>query len=42
MRIELSTGALQLKRGQTLKVVDGAGSTICAASLAGIFSVRLR
>ena len=30
MRIELSTGALQLKRGQTLKVVDGAGSTICA------------
>ena len=30
MRIELNTGALQLKRGQTLKVLDGAGSTICA------------
>ena len=30
MRIELKTGALQLQRGQTLKVVDGAGSTICA------------
>jgi hypothetical protein len=30
MRIELRTGALQLQRGQTLKVVDGAGSTICA------------
>jgi hypothetical protein len=30
MRIELKTGALHLRRGQTLKVVDGAGSTICA------------
>ena len=30
MRIELKTGALQLQRGQTLKVVDGAGSTVCA------------
>jgi hypothetical protein len=30
MRIELRTGALQLQRGQTLRVVDGAGSTICA------------
>ena len=31
MRIELRAGALQLQRGQMLKVVDGAGSTICAA-----------
>ena len=31
MRIELKTGALQLQRDQTLKVVDGAGSTVCAA-----------
>jgi hypothetical protein len=30
MRIELRTGALQLKRGQMLKVVDGVGSTVCA------------
>jgi DUF2917 family protein len=30
MRIELNTGALQLERGQTLRVVDGAGRTICA------------
>jgi hypothetical protein len=30
MRIELTSGALRLQRGQTLKVVDGAGSTICA------------
>ena len=30
MRIELKSGALQLARGQTLRVVDGAGSTICA------------
>jgi len=34
MRIELRTGALQLQRGQTLKVVDGAGSTICAGRAA--------
>jgi hypothetical protein len=34
MRIELTNGALQLKRGQTLKVVDGAGSTICAGRAA--------
>jgi Protein of unknown function (DUF2917) len=34
MRIELKTGALQLQRGQTLKVVDGAGATICAARAA--------
>lgn len=30
MRIELKSGALRLGRGQTLKVVDSAGSTICA------------
>ena len=30
MRIELKTGALQMKRGQTLKVLDGAGSTVTA------------
>ena len=34
MRIELSTGALQLRRGQTLRVVDGAGSTVSAANAA--------
>ena len=34
MRIELKTGALRLQRGQTLKVVDGAGSTVCAAQAA--------
>ena len=32
MRIELKAGALRLKRGQTMRVVDGAGSTICAHS----------
>ena len=31
MKIELKAGALQLQRGQMLKVVDGAGSTICAS-----------
>ena len=30
MRIELKSGALRLERWQTLKVVDAAGSTICA------------
>ena len=30
MNIELNSGALRLARGQTLKVRDGAGSTICA------------
>ena len=30
MKIELETGLLRLERGQTLRVVDGAGSTICA------------
>ena len=34
MRIELKTGAMQLERGQTLRVVDGAGSTICARGAA--------
>jgi hypothetical protein len=34
MRIELLTGAMQLERGQTLRVVDGAGSTICARGAA--------
>ncbi len=34
MRIELRTGALQLQRGQTMKVVDGAGSTVCATHAA--------
>jgi Protein of unknown function (DUF2917) len=34
MRIELRTGELQLQRGQTLKVVDGAGSTIRASHAA--------
>ena len=34
MRIELRSGALQLSRGQTLKVMDGAGSTICTAHAA--------
>lgn len=30
MRLELTAGALQLARGQTLKLKDGVGSTICA------------
>ena len=34
MRIELKTGALQMKRGQTLKVLDGAGSTVTATRAA--------
>ena len=34
MRIELMKGALQLERGQTLRVLDGAGNTICAAGAA--------
>ncbi|HEX2567859.1 MAG TPA: DUF2917 domain-containing protein [Burkholderiales bacterium] len=32
MRIELDAGVLRLERGQTLRVVDGAGSKICARS----------
>ena len=34
MRIELKIGALQLQRGQTVKVVDGEGSTVCASHAA--------
>ena len=30
MRIELNGGALALPRGETLKELDGAGSTVCA------------
>ena len=30
MKLELETGALQLARGQTLRLRDGVGSTICA------------
>lgn len=30
MRLELASGALRLARGQTLKMQDAAGSTICA------------
>jgi Protein of unknown function (DUF2917) len=30
MRIELKTGAVHLEPNQTLRVVDGAGSTVCA------------
>ncbi len=30
MRIEMKSGAVRLGPNQTLKVVDGAGSTVCA------------
>jgi hypothetical protein len=30
MQIELSAGAVRLAPNQTLRVVDGAGSTVCA------------
>jgi hypothetical protein len=30
MRIELRTGAVHLAPNQTLKLIDGAGSTVCA------------
>jgi hypothetical protein len=30
MRIEMNQGAVRLAANQTLKVVDGAGSTVCA------------
>jgi hypothetical protein len=30
MKLEIQSGALQLARGQTLKLRDGVGSTICA------------
>jgi hypothetical protein len=32
MRIELRSGHVQLEPNQTLKVVDGAGSTVCAVA----------
>ena len=31
MRLELASGALRLARGQTLKILDAVGSTICAS-----------
>jgi len=30
MKLEITSGALRLARGQTLKLTDGVGSTICA------------
>ena len=30
MNLELASGALRLARGQTLKILDAVGSTICA------------
>lgn len=30
MRIELQSGGVRLRRGEPLKVRDGAGSTVCA------------
>ncbi len=30
MRIEFRSGAVQLAPNQTLKLIDGAGSTVCA------------
>jgi hypothetical protein len=30
MKLEIASGALQLARGQTLKIQDAVGSTICA------------
>jgi hypothetical protein len=30
MKLELASGALRLSRGQTLKMQDAVGSTICA------------
>ena len=32
MKLEISSGTLQLARGQTLGLRDGVGSTICARS----------
>ena len=32
MKLELEAGQLRLEKRQTLRVVDGAGSTICAHS----------
>ena len=30
MKLEFASGALRLTRGQTLKLIDSVGSTICA------------
>ena len=30
MKLEIASGALRLARGQTLKLQDGTGSTLCA------------
>lgn len=30
MKLEIASGALRLARGQTLKLHDGVGSTLCA------------
>jgi Protein of unknown function (DUF2917) len=30
MKLEIATGAVRLARGQTLKLQDGIGSTLCA------------
>ena len=30
MRIEIKSGAMRLEPNQTVKVVDGAGTTVCA------------
>ena len=30
MKLEIASGALRLARGQTLKLQDGIGSTLCA------------
>ena len=30
MKLELTAGALRIGRGQTLKILDAVGSTICA------------
>ena len=30
MKLEIASGSLRLARGQTLKLQDGVGSTICA------------
>ena len=31
MKLEIASGAVRLARGQTLKLLDGVGSTICAS-----------
>jgi len=32
MKLEIASGALQLARGQTLRIQDAVGSTICAST----------